>query len=61
VCAIPHPNGTRRLTVRESALIQTFPLRFKFHGKLGSMYRQVGNAVPVKLAEIIGKGFVEVK
>lgn len=61
VCAIPHPNGSRRLTVRESALVQTFPLDFTFDGKLGSMYRQVGNAVPVKLAELLGKGFFEVK
>ena len=53
VCAIPHYNGKRRLSIRESATIQTFPFDFAFVGKLGSAYRQVGNAVPVLLAEKI--------
>lgn len=57
VCAIPHPFSERRLTVRESALIQTFPIGFEFAGKLMSMYRQIGNAVPVLFAEKIAKGF----
>ena len=55
VCAIPHPNNLRRLSVRESAYIQTFPMNFEFTGSLGSMYRQIGNAVPIKLAYILGK------
>ncbi len=54
VCAIPHYNGKRRLTIRESALIQTFPCTFNFIGKMGSCYRQIGNAVPVLLAKKIG-------
>ena len=57
VCAIQHPNNHRRLTVRESAIVQTFPLDFEFFGKLGSMYRQIGNAVPVRLAARIGEAF----
>ncbi|MDA8000911.1 MAG: DNA cytosine methyltransferase [Alphaproteobacteria bacterium] len=57
VCAIQHPKNHRRLSVRESATIQTFPLSFVFSGGLMSMYRQVGNAVPVKLAECIAAGF----
>jgi len=57
VCAIQHPKNHRRLSVRESASIQTFPLDFVFSGGLMSMYRQVGNAVPVKLAESIASGF----
>ncbi len=57
VCAIPHPYSDRRLTVRESALIQTFPKNFEFSGSLMSMYRQIGNAVPVKLAEALAGGF----
>jgi len=57
VCAIPHPYSNRRLTVRESAIIQTFPLDFEFQGKLMSMYRQIGNAVPVRLAECLARGF----
>lgn len=54
VCAIPHYNGERRLTIRESAIIQTFPFSFIFHGKMGSCYRQIGNAVPVLFAEKLG-------
>ncbi|MEO8973469.1 MAG: DNA cytosine methyltransferase [Ktedonobacteraceae bacterium] len=58
VCAIQHPGNHRRLTVRESAIIQSFPLDFEFHGGLMSMYRQVGNAVPVRLAEAFGQSLV---
>lgn len=57
VCAIPHPNNTRRLTVRESAMMQTFPMDFEFLGSLTSMYRQIGNAVPVEFAKKIAAGF----
>lgn len=60
VCAIQHPKNHRRMTVREQALIQTFPIDFEFVGSMGSMYRQVGNAVPVKLAFEIAKSFNEV-
>ena len=55
VCAIPHYNGKRRLTIRESASIQTFPDDFVFMGSMNSCYRQVGNAVPVKFAKMLGK------
>ncbi|MBR2214423.1 MAG: DNA cytosine methyltransferase [Selenomonadaceae bacterium] len=55
VCAIPHYNGLRRLTVRESASIQTFPDDFIFYGVRGSCYRQIGNAVPVRFAKILGQ------
>ncbi|MGD9711112.1 MAG: DNA cytosine methyltransferase [Thermomicrobiales bacterium] len=54
VCAIPHPKNHRRLTVRESAIVQSFPIDFVFCGGLNSMYRQVGNAVPVELARHLG-------
>ena len=57
VCAIQHPKNHRRLSVRESALIQTFPMEHIFSGGLMSMYRQVGNAVPVQFAEILATGF----
>ena len=55
VCAIQHPRNHRRMSVRESAIIQTFPLSFEFFGKINSCYRQVGNAVPVKFAFYLGK------
>jgi DNA (cytosine-5)-methyltransferase 1 len=61
VVAIPHPKGHRRLTVRESATIQTFPLDYEFFGGLGSMYRQVGNAVPVLLSQKFGESFAAVE
>jgi len=60
VNATPHPNGERRMSVRESATIQSFPLDFEFSGRLGSAYRQVGNAVPVKLAAAIGDALASV-
>ena len=47
--------GCRRITSLESALIQTFPENIKFCGPTSSQYRQVGNAVPVKLAKIIAE------
>ncbi len=55
VCAIPHYNGERRLTVRESAALQTFPDDFCFEGTIGSCYRQIGNAVPVLFSNFLGK------
>lgn len=46
-----HPNRERRMSVRECAIIQTFPDNFIFEGSMASMYQQIGNAVPVLLAE----------
>jgi len=47
-------NGvTRRFSWREAAAIQTFPADLEFYGDLTSKYKQIGNAVPVKLAETI--------
>lgn len=43
----------RRLSYKEAAAIQTFPAGMEFCGDLDSKYRQIGNAVPVKLAEAI--------
>lgn len=50
-----HPEETRPFTVREYARIQTFPDKWVFKGGLSSQYRQIGNAVPVKLAQAIGR------
>lgn len=55
VCAIQHPKNHRRMSIRESALIQTFPLDFGFSGRMNSCYRQVGNAVPVLFARRLGE------
>lgn len=51
-----HVNKKRRLSVRECAMLQTFPDDFKFTGSINIMYKQIGNAVPVKLAEQIATG-----
>ena len=48
-----HPNGERRMTVREYARIQTFDDDFIFCGSISSMYRQIGNAVPPKFSFIL--------
>lgn len=45
-----HPNETRPFTTREYARIQSFPDDWEFTGKVGSIYKQIGNAVPVMLA-----------
>ena len=57
VVVLPHYNGTRRMTCRELATIQSFPLKYKFEGTRSSVYRQIANAVPVRLAYCIAKQF----
>lgn len=44
----------RRITVLESAALQSFPSHVRFAGSRSSQYTQVGNAVPPKLAEAVG-------
>ncbi len=46
---------TRRLSYKEAAAIQTFPKDMVFCGDLTSKYKQIGNAVPVKLAEVVAR------
>lgn len=52
-------DGVRRLTVRESARIQSFPDSFAFEGRQSSRYSQVGNAVPPLLAKAVGRQIIE--
>lgn len=54
-----HVNKERRLSARECAMLQTFPMDYQFIGSLNVVYRQIGNAVPVKLAEQIAKGIYD--
>lgn len=47
------PKRLRRLTIKECMRIQTFPDDYNFAGRKSSIYRQIGNAVPCKLAEVV--------
>ncbi|MFF1459827.1 DNA cytosine methyltransferase [Streptomyces sp. NPDC058330] len=49
-----HPTKNRGLTLREAAVFQTFPLSYTFYGGYGSVERQIGNAVPVRMAKGLG-------
>ena len=57
VVILPHPNGLRRMTCRELATIQSFPIDFEFMGNNSSVYRQIGNAVPVLMAYHVARQF----
>ena len=55
-----HPEQDRAISLREASLIQTFPLNYKFVKKketlaVRNLARHIGNAVPVKLGQVIAK------
>lgn len=55
-----HPEQDRAITIREAAILQTFPVGFKFLPPRAPVYgvvlaRQIGNAVPVRLARAIAR------
>ena len=54
-----HPRQSRTLTVREAARLQTFPDDFRFSGPPSAAFKQIGNAVPVRLGENIGKSVLD--
>ncbi|MCI5127605.1 MAG: DNA (cytosine-5-)-methyltransferase [Candidatus Electrothrix sp. AUS3] len=59
-----HPEQDRAISLREAALLQTFPKKYKFvdeprNLKVGNISKHIGNAVPPKLGEVIGKSIVE--
>ena len=54
-----HPEQDRAISIREAACLQTFPEDFIFTGSLASMARQIGNAVPVRLATLMGQQFIK--
>lgn len=53
-----HPIQDRPLSVKEYARIQQFPEEWIFEGTVTAKYRQIGNAVPVGLAEALGKAIL---
>ena len=57
VVVLHHPNNHRRMSVRELALTQSFPIDYIFKGNNSSAYRQIGNAVPPTLAYAIASMF----
>lgn len=59
-----HPEQDRAVSIREGAILQTFPRKYKFIPStapvgLKRLGRYIGNAVPVRLGEIIGKSIIK--
>lgn len=59
-----HPEQHRAITLREAAMLQTFPREYEFvrkgeHVKFCSLGRLIGNAVPVRLGEVIANAFLK--
>ena len=59
-----HPEQDRAITLREAALLQSFPMEYKFFDKVENcnpsvICRQIGNAVPPKLGQVIAKSIRE--
>jgi DNA (cytosine-5)-methyltransferase 1 len=59
-----HPEQNRALTIREAALLQTFPENYKFYKNeediaLTKIGVHIGNAVPVNLGYVIGKSIIK--
>lgn len=50
-----HPTEDRGLSLREAAAFQTFPADYRWSGDYGSIERQIGNAVPVLMARVLGE------
>jgi DNA (cytosine-5)-methyltransferase 1 len=55
----PDVNQDRAISIREAPRLQTFPENYQFIGTIGSMARQVGNAVPCELARQFGLSILE--
>lgn len=57
-----HPEQNRAISLREGALLQTFPPEYKFwdgdNFSINQVGKMIGNAVPVRLGEVIGDSIV---
>lgn len=51
--------SVRYFTVREAARLQTFPDEYEFHGSWSQTMRQLGNAVPIRLAEVVARSVAD--
>ena len=54
-----HPEQNRAISLREAAALQSFPNEYKFFGSNKGISAQIGNAVPVKFAEEIGRHILQ--
>jgi DNA (cytosine-5)-methyltransferase 1 len=55
-----HPEENRALSLREGATLQSFPKDYKFIGtSIGTIAKQIGNAVPPEYAKRIGKAIID--
>ena len=54
-----HPEQNRAISLREAASLQSFPDEYEFFGTLTKNAVQIGNAVPVLLAEKLGRHILE--
>jgi len=55
-----HPTQDRAISLREAAALQTFPDGYEFFGSNKHIALQIGNAVPVRLAEELGKHILHI-
>ena len=55
-----HPEYHRSITVREGATITGFPIDYKFSGSHTDRCMQIGNAIPVNLADALAKSVIEI-
>ncbi len=56
-----HPEQDRAISLREAAALQSFPDGYEFFGYNKQVALQIGNAVPVRLAEHLGKHFIQLE
>jgi DNA (cytosine-5)-methyltransferase 1 len=56
----PDVNQARSITVKEAALLQSFPEDFEFFGSQGFQYKMIGNAVPPAMAKNIANAITKV-
>jgi len=54
-----HPRDDRAITLREAALLQSFPQHYRFFGNSGQIARQIGNAVPVNMIRTLAPSLIQ--